>query len=73
MKDYSKNKIIQVLMKRDELTLEEAIEVFNDVKEEMEEAIAAGDYELAEEIMASELGLELDYVFDILLMSQYDG
>lgn len=60
------NEIIRILMERDGMDLKEAKSVLRDVKSEMEEAIADGDYELAEEIMASELGLELDYIFDIL-------
>lgn len=61
------NEIIRILMERDGMDLQEAKEVFNDVKSEMEEAIADGDYELAEEIFEGDLGLELDYVFDMLL------
>lgn len=60
------NEIIRILMERYGMDLKEAKSVLRDVKSEMEEAIADGDYELAEEIMASELGLELDYIFDIL-------
>lgn len=61
------NEIIRILMERDGMDFEEAKEVFMDVKSEMEDAIADGDYELAEEIFEGDLGLELDYVFSMLL------
>jgi hypothetical protein len=53
-------------MKRDGYSKEEAIEIVNDCREEMNEAIAEGDYDLAEEIIESDLGLEPDYIVDIL-------
>lgn len=60
------NKVVQILMLRDELTEEEALDMFNECKEEIEQAVEEGDYELAEEILESDLGLEMDYIFDIL-------
>ena len=53
-------------MRRDGYTKEEAIEIVNDCREEMQEAIADGDYDLAEDILACDLGLEPDYIMDIL-------
>lgn len=60
------NRVVRILMNRDGYSEEEAIEIVNDCREEMNEAIANGDYELAEDILASDLGLEPDYIFDIL-------
>ncbi len=60
------NKVISILMKRDDMTLEDARDLVADVREQIEEAVADGDYEYAEDIMLSELGLEMDYIFDIL-------
>ena len=61
-----KNEIIEVLMKRDHMTKEEAINHYRYVKEMVNEAVADGDYDTAEDIMYSELGLEMDYIFDIM-------
>ena len=60
------NRVVSILMKRDGYTKEEAIEIVNDCREEMQEAIADGDYDLAEDILACDLGLEPDYIMDIL-------
>ena len=55
------NKVIEVLMERDGLTREEAIERVDEVRELIFE-----DPGVAEDILADELGLELDYIFDII-------
>jgi hypothetical protein len=60
------NRVVNILMKRDGYSKEEAIEIVNDCREEMNEAIAHGDYDLAEDILAGDLGLEPDYIMDIL-------
>lgn len=59
MKD---NEIVRILMKRDDLTREEAEERLDEVREMISEA----DPWEAEDILADELGLELDYIFDII-------
>ena len=60
------NKIVDVLMKRDDMTQKEAKDHLKCVREMMNDAIESGDYFEAEEIMYNELGLELDYIFDVL-------
>lgn len=60
------NRVVKILMKRDGYSKEEAIEMVNDCREEMNAAIASGDYDLAEDILAGDLGLEPDYIMDIL-------
>ena len=60
------NPIVKILMSRDNLTREEAENQLNYVREQMDDAIAAGDYGEVEDIMYDELGLEMDYIFDIL-------
>jgi hypothetical protein len=57
--------IIRVLMERDGLTEEEAEERVDEVREMFEDC--EYDSTECELIMAEELGLELDYVFDLLL------
>lgn len=56
------NEIVSILMNRDGMTKEEALDVISDVKREMEDAIQCGDYLLAEEIFESDLCLEPDYI-----------
>ena len=58
-----KKEIIEILMRRDDLTREEAERVFDDVAEQMQDAVDTGDYSLAEEILMYELGLEMDYIY----------
>ena len=60
-------KIIKILMERDGLTEQEAKDMVQDVKQMVEHSIAQGDYEEAEEIFLSELGLEIDYMVNLLL------
>lgn len=55
--------LTRVLMVRDGITQEEAEERIEEVREMISEA---GPWE-AEDILADELGLELDYIFDILM------
>ena len=62
-----KNKIKQaeaVLMRRDGNTLPEARQRIRDVRSMMEDV--AYDPDQCEEILYSELGLDLDYIFDII-------
>lgn len=56
----------QILMERDDMTENEAEELIAYVKEEIEIATADGDYELVEDIMYGDLGLEMDYIFQIV-------
>lgn len=60
MKD---NRVIRILMERDDLSREEAQETLDYVREMLSEA----DPWKAEDIIADELGLEMDYIFDILM------
>lgn len=60
------NRIIKILMERDGLTYEEAASEFDYAQELIHEAIANCEDDQIEEIMAEELGLEMDYIFDIM-------
>lgn len=60
------NKVAKILVERDDMTEDEAREVIEDCRSECEEAIADGDYDLVEDILASDLGLEPDYIFDVM-------
>lgn len=60
------NSIIKVLMKRDNMTEEEATELYNDTMAEIHDAIDCGDYDLVESLMYGDFGLELDYLMEVL-------
>ena len=61
------NKVVEVLMNRDNMTKSEAEGVLANVREMIQSAVDSGNYDEVEEILASELGLEMDYIFDILM------
>ena len=61
------NSVIKVLMNRDGMSKEEAINYLEDVRDHINTCLAEGSYTDAEEIMYSELGLEMDYIFDVIL------
>ena len=58
------NKVVDILCRRDNISFEEAEAKVSEVRELLSEV--NGSYDSAEEIMANELGLEMDYIMDIL-------
>lgn len=60
-----KDRVVNILMKRDSMSREEASSLVDDVMEMVYDAVANGDD--AEEIWMSELGLEPDYLMDLLI------
>lgn len=60
----SKERVAAILCKRDNCTFAEAEELINDTVEEMESC--GFDPEACEEIMQNNLGLEMDYILDLL-------
>lgn len=60
--------IIKILMKRDGMSREEALELLEDVKDMMEEV--SYDPEECENIFETELGLEPDYIPGFLFGSK---
>lgn len=58
------NRVVKILMEREGLSREEAEDTLNEVREMLEECNY--DPEESEEIISSELGLEPDYIMDIL-------
>lgn len=58
------NRVVEILMRRDGISRNEAELIVEDVREALEGC--NGSYIEAENIMYSELGLEMDYIFDIL-------
>lgn len=62
--------IIQLISRRDNIPYIEAMNVVNECMEEMESAITMGNWQEAEDILASYLGLEPDYL-DILMTEMF--
>lgn len=61
------NSVIKVLMNRDGMSQLGAENRFEEVKEMVNNEIeCGGDYDVVEDIIAGELGLEMDYLFDFL-------
>ena len=60
------NKIIEILMNRDGVTYEEAKEMYEDTQSELMDAIDGTSGLDPEEVLMSELGLEMDYIFDFI-------
>lgn len=60
------NRVIRILMERDGLTYDEAEEKLEEAKSELMDAIDGTSCLSPEEVMAGELGLEMDYIFDVL-------
>lgn len=59
-------RIVKILQSRDDMSEAEAQALVRDVKSQIEMAIQQGDYDGVETIMASQLGLEMDYAFDLI-------
>lgn len=60
------NQVIDVLMKRDGITQEEAESKYNNCYEKLMDAIDGTSDMLADDVLMSELGLEMDYILDFL-------
>lgn len=60
------NNLVELLMRRDHLTREEATEMLFTCKEDLERAVSDGNYNDVDDIIMDDLGLEPDYLFDIL-------
>lgn len=58
--------IIEILMRRDGITYEEAKEMCLECKEAIMEAIDNDEIFEVEDILRSELGLEPDYIFNFI-------
>ena len=56
------NEIIKILMRRDNISYEDAREQVRICEENLEDAIKYGDYEMAMDIISNDLGLEPDYL-----------
>ena len=59
----ARERIAAILCRRDGITFQEAEELINQTIQEIEDA--NGDYDVAEDIMMTNLGLEMDYITDL--------
>ena len=62
------NRVVKILMQRDGLSETEARTLLSEVQDEINCALADNDYQLVDDIVSSELGLEMDYIMDIMYM-----
>lgn len=62
--------IINLIARRDNISYLEAMNIVNECMEEMENAVLNANWQEAEDILASYLGLEPDYL-DILMMEMF--
>lgn len=58
--------VIRLLMKRDGIGEAEARRMYNDTRSEIREALSGTSCIDPEDVLASELGLEPDYIFDFI-------
>jgi len=58
--------VIEIIMRRDNVSYEEAEELVNNTIDEMYEYIDQGDYMTAEQVFVDNLGLESDYIDRVL-------
>ena len=59
-------KIIEILMKRDDLSYEEAKEKYMDCRAELIDAMNGTSCLSPEDVLLVELGLEIVYIFDFI-------
>ena len=59
-------RVVKLIMKRDGLSYEDAKTEVSNTVDEMYEALESGDSELVEEILMNNLGLEPDYIPQLL-------
>lgn len=60
------NEIVKILMQRDGLSKAEAVETVKNFMEENSQLIENGDYDALEEALMGDLGLEPDYIEDLI-------
>ena len=61
------NKIVEILMERDNMSQEEAEDLLDDAREEAQNVLEEdGSLEDIEDILSSYFGLEPDYIFDLI-------
>ena len=59
-------RVVDILMTRDGISEEEAKQRVKDFRLSAKEAIENGDFDDVEELLQDDLGLEPDYLFDLI-------
>lgn len=60
----TKKEIAEILVRRDNISYGEAFDIIKECQEEINEAIDCGEgLDVVEDILAGDLGLELDYIW----------
>ena len=61
------NRVVKILMDRDDISAKEARALVEETREEINDVLSSGgSYDEIEEIIADNLGLEMDYIFDLI-------
>lgn len=60
------NNLIELLMRRDHISRKEATEMLFTCREDINRAVEEGNYYEVDDIIMDDLGLEPDYLYDIL-------
>ena len=59
-------RVASILMERDGISAKEAAEMITEARDAMQDAIDAGEFDEVDSIMADYLGLEPDYIMELL-------
>lgn len=62
------NRVVKILMERDGMSEKEANDLLDVVRNDIDVCLADGDFDGVEDVIASMLGLEPDYIPDIMYM-----
>lgn len=60
------NNLVELLMRRDHISREEATGMLFTCREDINRAVEEGNYYEVDDIIMDDLGLEPDYLYDIL-------
>lgn len=64
---YTKADIAEILVRRDNISYLDALDIIEECQDEIAEAMAMGEsYDYIEDILAGDLGLEMDYIWAFL-------
>jgi len=59
-------RVLKILMERDDMSREDAMDLIDNFKRDLEYTIVTGDLEECEELLSLHFGLEPDYLIDFL-------
>lgn len=59
--------IKEVLMKRDGMSSQDADDLIREATDDLEDRIADGDFNAAEDVCLEYFNLETDYIFDLIM------